>query len=154
VNDFTLHREELNSPDAVQLIQELNDFVSTLYPPEDNFFELPEVEAFIIARDAHGNALGCGGIKAIDHPHLPMPAVEIKRMYTREAARRRGIARAIVTELENIARTAGFARILLETGHRQPDAIALYVSRGFVEIPLYGEYVTSGTSLCFEKILD
>jgi hypothetical protein len=41
----------------------------------------------------------------------------------------------------------------LETGPRQPDAIALYRGAGFVEIPLFGEYVGGEFSVCMAKDL-
>ena len=65
---------------------------------------------------------------------------EIKRMYVDPSARGRGVGRQILDALEAEARRLGARRIVLETGPRQPEAIALYARAGFAEIPLFGEY--------------
>ncbi len=46
-------------------------------------------------------------------------------------------------ELEAIARQLGASRLVLETGVRQPEALALYGRAGFVPIPLFGPYVST-----------
>jgi GNAT superfamily N-acetyltransferase len=74
-------------------------------------------------------------------------------MFVRPAARRCGVARAVLRALEVRAVELGIPRILIETGAEQPEAIALYVSSGYVPIPRYGEYVDVPTSRCFEKRL-
>ncbi|MCI0334681.1 MAG: GNAT family N-acetyltransferase [Planctomycetes bacterium] len=61
-------------------------------------------------------------------------------MYVAPAARGRGVGRQIFIALEAEARRLGVRRLVLETGPRQPEAIALYARAGFVQIPLYGEY--------------
>ncbi|MRK01825.1 MULTISPECIES: GNAT family N-acetyltransferase [Aeromicrobium] len=65
---------------------------------------------------------------------------EIKRMYVRPVYARRGLARAILAELERSAAAAGITRLVLETGLAQPEAIALYHSSGYVEVPKFGFY--------------
>ncbi|WP_134727842.1 GNAT family N-acetyltransferase [Amycolatopsis nivea] len=66
--------------------------------------------------------------------------VELKRMYVVESARGRGFARAMLAELERTAVAAGRLRVVLETGTEQPEAIALYRSSGYVEVPAFGYY--------------
>jgi GNAT superfamily N-acetyltransferase len=59
-------------------------------------------------------------------------------------------------DLETVARELGATRIVLETGPRQPEAIALYHRAGFADIPLFGDYLDSPhpeLSVCMEKIL-
>jgi GNAT superfamily N-acetyltransferase len=65
---------------------------------------------------------------------------EIKRMYTAPAARGRGIARALLAELERSAREHGRSRTVLETGSRQPEAIQLYLTSGYSRIADFGFY--------------
>ncbi|HWB29088.1 MAG TPA: GNAT family N-acetyltransferase [Vicinamibacterales bacterium] len=102
---------------------------------------------FVVA-EAAGEALGCGALRVRE------PGVaEIKRMFVRPSARRRGVARAVLRALEARAAELGLPRILIETGAAQPEAIALYLSSGYVPIPRYGEYVDVPTSRCFEKRL-
>jgi GNAT superfamily N-acetyltransferase len=89
-----------------------------------------------------------GGIKRI-----APDAAEIKRMYVVPAARGRRIGLAILTALEAEARRLGTGRLVLETGERQPESIALYRRAGFIAIPRFGEYVDSPLSFCMAKPL-
>ena len=78
---------------------------------------------------------------------------EIKRMYVVPAARGLGLARRMLAHLETTAHAAGAEAMILETGLEQPEAIALYESSGYVEIPGFGYYKDSGVSRCFGKAL-
>jgi ribosomal protein S18 acetylase RimI-like enzyme len=63
----------------------------------------------------------------------------------------------VLQELEDIARRLGATRIVLETGPRQPEALALYRRAGFAEIPLFGDYLHSPhpeLSVCMAKSLE
>jgi GNAT superfamily N-acetyltransferase len=80
--------------------------------------------------------------------------VELKRMYTRPAARGRGLARRMLRFLEEEAAKAGLRRMILETGTEQPEAIALYESEGYERIPGFGYYAEAPGSVCFGKLLD
>ncbi|SCF47060.1 GNAT family N-acetyltransferase [Micromonospora mirobrigensis] len=95
-----------------------------------------------------GRAVGCGGIQALDRD-----TGELKRMYVRPAYRGRGIARQLLTALEELAFQLGHAELRLETGTYLPAAIALYTSAGYRPIPVYGEYVGNPYSVCFAKRL-
>jgi putative acetyltransferase len=75
-------------------------------------------------------------------------------MYVAPEVRGKGIGRALLTRLEAEARALGLARLVLETGTRQAEALALYRRAGFTEITAYGEYAASpGTSVCLGKVL-
>jgi GNAT superfamily N-acetyltransferase len=65
---------------------------------------------------------------------------EIKRMYVLPAARGKGLGLAVLGALEDSARERGRARMILETGLGNPEAIALYVKAGYARIPDYGYY--------------
>ncbi|MBQ1075492.1 GNAT family N-acetyltransferase [Micromonospora sp. C31] len=95
-----------------------------------------------------GRAVACGGIQALD-----AGAGEVKRMYVRPAYRGRGIARQLLTALEELACQHGYGEVRLETGTYLPAAIALYTSSGYEPIPVYGEYVANPYSVCFAKRL-
>ena len=75
-------------------------------------------------------------------------------MYTAPTARRRGISRALLGRLEEIASDLGYRRLQLETGTGQPEAMALYESAGWHRITPYGHYKDSPDSVCFAKELD
>jgi GNAT superfamily N-acetyltransferase len=74
-------------------------------------------------------------------------------MFVETPHRNRGLGRQILSALEKRAGALGYRRIRLETGDRQPEAIALYSSAGYERIPAYGEFAASQRSLCFEKSL-
>ena len=58
-------------------------------------------------------------------------AVEIKRVWTHSAHRRRGLARQVMAELEAEAARRGIRSVVLTTGARQPEAVALYLALGY-----------------------
>ena len=63
------------------------------------------------------------------------------------------MAGEVLRTLENWAREDGFTRIVLETGKRQPEAIALYERYGYQRTDNFGPYVGVANSVCFEKQL-
>ncbi|SOD73425.1 acetyltransferase (GNAT) family protein [Jatrophihabitans sp. GAS493] len=65
---------------------------------------------------------------------------EIKRMYVIERMQRRGLSRLMLSALEESARQAGVSDLVLNTGAGQPEAIALYLSSGYVAVPGFGVY--------------
>jgi ribosomal protein S18 acetylase RimI-like enzyme len=71
-------------------------------------------------------------------------------MWTSPRHRRRGHARTVLTALQDLGRERGYARVRLETGPAQPEALALYRQLGFAEIPLYGRYEVA---VAFERSL-
>jgi len=66
----------------------------------------------------------------------------VKRMYTRPAARGRGIAKALLRRIEHQARATGKIVLRLETGIRQQEAIGLYERMGFRSRGPFGPYAT------------
>ena len=95
-----------------------------------------------------GVAVGCGGIRRYDDA-----TGEIKRMYVKPEVRRRGISRVVLEELEARARATGYTQLVLETGIRQPEAIALYETAGYASIEPYGFYKDAPMSRCYTKSL-
>jgi putative acetyltransferase len=144
---LTIAPEPLDSADARRLIGELDEHLNSLYPPEDNFTELPTADAFLIAR-VDDVAVGCGAVRFLD-----AETAEVKRMYVGPLARGSGVGRQLLDELESFARERGARRLVLETGPLQPEALALYERAGFVTTPCWGEYAHGNNSICFEKQL-
>lgn len=66
--------------------------------------------------------------------------VEVKRMFVVATERGRGYARRVLGELERTAAAAGGRRMVLETGARQPEALGLYTSAGYLPISGFGAY--------------
>ena len=88
--------------------------------------------------------------------HAPLAEwddAEIKRMYVRPAYQGRGLARLILAELERTALVAGITRLILETGLAQPEAIALYRSAGYADIPAFGYYADEPDSVHLGKTI-
>jgi GNAT superfamily N-acetyltransferase len=108
----------------------------------------PPAGVFLVLRDDDGRAVGCGGIARYDETRG-----ELKRMYVVPEARGRGLGRRLLVELEEQARALGYASVVLETGDRQPEALGLYGSAGYVRIPCWPPYDSRELSLCFEKRL-
>lgn len=103
---------------------------------------------FLVARDAEGTAVGCGGLRP-----LGPGAGEIKRMYVEPSARGTGVATALLRALEDHARELGIPRLLLETGTGQPDAMRFYQREGYEPIEAYGPYRGEPLSRCFARDL-
>ena len=78
---------------------------------------------------------------------------EVKRMYVVPGAQRRGLARRMLAHLEATAAEVGASALILETGLKQPEAIALYESSGYVAVPGYGYYRDSPLSRTLGKRL-
>ena len=91
---------------------------------------------------------GCGAMK-----QFAPGVMEIKRMYTLVQSRGHGIATRVLKELEIWAKELEYEKCVLETGKRQPEAIALYRKNGYRSIPNYGQYAQMENSLCFQKEL-
>ena len=154
----------ITDPDAIGLIAALNAELLERYPePGANHFRLdaeevaPRAGVFVVAR-WHARPVGCGALRWIRDAALVDalgPRVgELKRMYVAPEARGRGVGRAVLARLEAEARSLGLDRLMLETGTRQPEALALYRRAGFVEIAPYGEYPASSTTrVCFTRAL-
>ena len=149
-----IHRAEITSAEVQRLICALNAELEQRYPEDGaNFFRLDAEDvadgrgAFLVAY-MDGRPVGCGAVRR-NEPDV----AEIKRMYVAPEARGRGVGRLVLDELEAVARQLGIRRLVLETGPRQPEALALYRHAGFVEIPLFGEYVGAEFSVCMAKNL-
>ncbi|WP_066039246.1 GNAT family N-acetyltransferase [Herbiconiux solani] len=80
---------------------------------------------------------------------------EIKRVIVDGARRGRGLGRALLNEVIEVARRGGARRVILQVGTRQPEAIGLYTRLGFTPIPVYPPYAeVLPHSFGFELVLD
>jgi GNAT superfamily N-acetyltransferase len=111
-----------------------------------------DVSVVLVARDEDGVPVGCGALR-----ELGDGAAEVKRMFVVPAARGRGVSKAVLGALEDAARERGWTTLRLETGPRQPEAIALYTGAGYEPIGAFGAYVgdpDAADSLFFGRPLD
>lgn len=95
-----------------------------------------------------GLAVGCGAIKEFEPGSM-----EIKRMYVLPSHRGKGLAGAVLQELERWATELGNNSCVLETGDKMPEAIRLYTKSGYERIPNYGPYAGVSSSYCFRKLI-
>ena len=93
----------------------------------------PPRGAFIVVY-LRGEAVGCGAIK-----HHPEQVTDLKRMWIAESARGLGLGRRLLQHLECLAREHGSSQARLETSDVLPEAIALYRSSGYVEVPPFND---------------
>lgn len=92
--------------------------------------------------------VACGAFKKFDDE-----TIEIKRMYTHPHFRKRGLATAIVKELEAWAKELNYTKAVLETSFKQNEAVSVYEKIGFTRIPNYEQYIGVETSACYTKSL-
>ncbi|HXP53068.1 MAG TPA: GNAT family N-acetyltransferase [Bacteroidia bacterium] len=102
----------------------------------------------VIVAYLNGKPVGCGCFKPYDKTRA-----EIKRMYVKPEARGNRIGYGILHALEVWATELGYKSTVLETGHKQVEAIELYKKSGYAIIENYGPYAGIENSLCFEKKL-
>jgi GNAT superfamily N-acetyltransferase len=117
-------------------------------PVDVSEFE-PPTGRFLVAW-IDGVPAGCGGWRTLAEDDT---VAEIKRMYTAPDWRGRGVATAVLRAIEESARDAGKKRAMLETGSRQPEAIALYQKLGYERVSNFGFYKDYPGCLSFGRLL-
>jgi putative acetyltransferase len=143
-------QENPYQPEVIALIDALDDFSKSLYPPESN--HLLDIEAlakpdvvFFVARQ-EGRAIGCGAFRLLDAQHG-----EIKRMYVPHEARGRGLGWVILETIEAEAKRRGIKQLSLETGIHNLQAVHLYHRAGYEDCPPFGDYKPDPLSLFMTK---
>jgi GNAT superfamily N-acetyltransferase len=135
-----LRQVRLTDPLAATLVAGLTREYDVRYGEIDEMASVeadvfdPPTGTFLVLIDGD-EVLAGGGLRRVSDG-----VCEVKRMWTAPGHRRKGYASRVLTGLEDAARAAGYATLLLETGPRQPEAIAFYTARGYHRIPYYGSY--------------
>ncbi len=154
MGSFVIECDDPRRDDVRALLERHLAFANEHTPPEDvHALDLdglldPAVTFFSLRVD--GELLGIGAIKQLDDDHA-----ELKSMHTAEAARGRGVGRAIVDHLLAVAGTRGLHRVSLETGAMEAFAPArsLYASVGFTSSGPFGDYEQSPNSTFMTLVL-
>jgi GNAT superfamily N-acetyltransferase len=108
--------------------------------PVDPAEFVPPAGLFLVA-EVGGEPAGCGAWRRhVEGDDADAATAEMKRVYVAPGARRRGLAQLVVAELERTARRAGYRALVLNSGDRQPEALALYGALGYGPVPGYGVY--------------
>lgn len=139
-------------PRCRDLIAKLDELQASLYPVHENYLdsikELQKPNCYFLAAYLGEQIVGCGALKAVDGRYS-----ELKRMYVDSDRRKRGIGQRLLEELEARSASIDIFLVRLETGVRQPEALALYRRNGYKEIEAFGDYTAGGSSIFMEKRL-
>ena len=156
---FRLVRVGYGDPDAVRLVADVQaEYVERYGSPDASplapaMFD-PPLGSFYVGY-LGDDAVATGAWRRSDVEVFGTDrTVEVKRMYVAASARGRGLARRVLSHLEETAADAGYEALVLETGAKQPEASALYESSGYERVPGFGYYQDSPLSRCFGKRLD
>jgi putative acetyltransferase len=145
-------RTNSSNPHFQSLVAELDKDLTGRYQERqavyDQYNKVPDLQTVVVAYE-NDVAVGCGAFKQFGEN-----SVEIKRMFVAEGRRGKGIASAILKELESWAKELSYKIAVLETGTKQHEAIALYQKQGYTITENYGQYIGMETSICMKKQLD
>lgn len=145
-----LLRTDSEHPEFLPLVRQLDQYLAGVNGENNDFFAQHNKIDFLknVVLALEGNeVVGCGAMKEWESSSM-----EIKRMFVPSIHRGKGIATAILFELESWAKELGYPRTVLETSKSMVDAVGLYTKSGYHVIPNYGPYENVETSICFEKL--
>ncbi|HLX91233.1 MAG TPA: GNAT family N-acetyltransferase [Puia sp.] len=146
---LTCLRTDAENADFIDLVAKLDADLKARDGDDHTFYakfnKIDQVKFVILAYE-DDNPVGCGAIKKFDENTM-----EVKRMYVNVSYRGKGIATMVLGELELWAKEMNFDKCVLETGKRQPEAVALYLKNGYNVVRNFGQYENVENSLCFEK---
>lgn len=149
---YHIKRTNSDNTDFIQLVRELDTDLAIRDGDEHAFYAqlntTQNLNTVIVIYDGE-LAVGIGALREYE-PGL----MEIKRMYVLPEKRGLGIASQVLIALEGWAKELGYKKCVLETGKKQPEAIALYHKNNYTVIPNYGKYAGVENSVCFEKIIN
>ncbi len=144
-------RTDSTNLDFQELVKELDIDLAIRDGEEHSFFaQFNKIDLIkhVVVAYINNEAVGCGAIK-----HYEDNTMEIKRMFVKPNNRGKGIATNVLKELENWTNELNYEKCILETGIKQPEAIALYKKNNYNQISNYGQYAEVESSVCFEKIV-
>lgn len=154
VVDIEVRPDDLSSAEVQRLIAEhVYDMHSNSPPGRAHALALESLRAADVTlwtAWASGVLCGCGAVKELD-----ASTAEVKSMRTRTAFLRRGVAQAILDEIERTARRRGYSRLVLETGTGPAfePAHAFYRRNGFAWTGPFGGYVATDFNVFMAKVL-
>jgi len=144
-----IKRTHAADPDFIELVRMLDADLAKRDGDEHAFYaQYNGIDTLkhVVVIVEENKPVACGAIKQYDEMSM-----EIKRMYTLPTERGKGVASLVLQELEIWTAQLGYSKCILETGIRQPEAIALYQKNGYSLIANYGPYINVEDSRCFIK---
>ncbi|GJF06873.1 MULTISPECIES: GNAT family N-acetyltransferase [Pseudonocardia] len=154
--DVRLH--DYADPVVAELVEEVQQEYVVRYGGRDDTPVAPAQfrppDGLVLVAWVDDEPAGCVAIRRAEVADpVGGPVAEMKRLYVRAAHRRNGLARALVRAAEDAAATAGYARLVLETGSRQPESIALYAAEGYEPVAAFGVYAGASGARHLGKVL-
>jgi GNAT superfamily N-acetyltransferase len=156
-----IRRIEYGTPAAAVLLDQMDAEMGALYGDIRETRDPRMAELVGIALEVHPEqmvaAVGAfDGDELVGHAALrPLEdSLEVKRVFVRADHRGQGISKRLMLELEAIARERAVRSLVLQTGDRQVEALALYEKLGYALIPRFGLYEPIPFFLCYGKSLD
>ncbi len=147
---ISVKRQYYETEDLKALINELDEYLGSLYPDESNHLtpleELFSDDFEFWVAERNGILVGCVGAD-ISKPDY----AELKRMFVDPAQRGKGIANRLLVSIEKSLFKTGFSCIRLETGVKQCEAIGFYRKYGYKQIGPFGSYQADPLSEFYEK---
>ena len=144
-----LIRTDSTHPDFISLVRLLDADLAIRDGADHGFYaqynKIDMIKHAVVGYE-NNKPVSCGAIKEFEPGTM-----EVKRMYTLPEYRGKGYAGVLLMELEKWAAEMSYTKCVLETGLKQPEAIALYLKSGYIRIPNYGQYAGIENSWCFEK---
>lgn len=149
---FVVVERSYDDPDVQRLVAEVQaEYVARYGGPdaaEVQAGEFDPPDGLFLVGLLDGRPVATGGWRRID-----AESAEIKRMYVVASARRRGLGRRLLAELETRAAEAGYRQLVLNTGPEQPEAVAMYEAGGYEPAPGFGYYACHPGALFYAKRL-
>ena len=146
-----VERTDPRHPQATALLKQSHALMESLFPPEDNFYldidQLVDPHIHFFAARIGADICGTGALAIKDGYG------EVKSMFVAETARGKGVADAILRQIEDQARDDGLSMLKLETGNVLHAAHALYRRHGFTDCGPFGDYAQANSSIFMEKQL-
>lgn len=146
---YTFIRTDSSNEDFKKLVSLLDKELAIRDGEEHAFYAqfntIENLKNVIVAYEGR-KAVGIGAFKK-----FKLQMVEIKRMFVMACYRKNGIALQILQRLEDWAGELNYSKCILETGKKQPEAIALYKKSGYEVVPNYGQYENVANSVCMQK---
>jgi putative acetyltransferase len=156
---IVIQQERPDQPEVVALLESLDRYLQSLYPPEANHIMsvqelLDPAVSFLVARDG-GRIVGTGAMR-----RMPGESAtggerygEIKRMYVDPTLRGQRIGSRLLEALEDSLVAEDITLAMLETGAEQTQAVRLYERSGYTLRGPFGGYPNNGLSVFYAKVL-
>lgn len=146
-----VEKTDPHHPQATALLKQSHALMQELFAPEDNHYldidDLVDPQIHFFTARIGDTRCGTGALRIKDGYG------EIKSMFVQDSARGKGVADAILRQLEDQAREENLPLLRLETGNVLHAAHRLYRRHGFADCGVFGDYATTESSIFMEKQL-